>query len=972
MEPPPDGTATDHDAGARMRSTPSDGPGASDTADRPRWHALSAEEVASRVEVDPDRGLDQGEARERLERYGPNRLPEEEGKGPLRRFLEQFHNVLIYILLAAAVFTAFLGEWIDTGVIAAVVLVNAIVGFVQEGKAEQALEGIRALLSLEATVVRGGRRRTIDAEELVPGDVVRLGSGDRVPADLRVVSVRNARVDEAVLTGESEAVEKAPDPVDEEALTGDRRSLAHSGTLVTSGRITGIVVATGPETEIGRIGEMVSRVEKVTTPLLRDIDRFGKQLSVAIVLGAVGIFFVAWLLRGFPPADAFLAVVALAVAAIPEGLPAILTIILALGVQRMARRNAIIRRLPAVETLGSVTVICTDKTGTLTRNEMAVERVLLAHGDWKVTGSGYLPEGGFRRLGEVGDEEGTAEDPGSDLVLMDAVRVGLLCNEAEFSDPEPEEDGSGSRKGRKTGAGEAGRILQGDPTEGALLVLAEKAGLERRREEEERPRLDMIPFESERRWMATLNRWPEDGDPGGGAAAGNGDGSARLLVKGAPERVLEMCRDVRTPEGVEPLDAGAWEERMETVAGEGHRLLALAMGPAPGGDGLSPESVGEELTLLGVVALMDPPRPEAIEAVEICRAAGIRVMMITGDHATTGRSIGARMGIGDGERVLTGAEIERADDDELRENLADHDVIARASPEHKLRIVRLLQEQGQICAMTGDGVNDAPALKQADIGVAMGIKGSEAAKGASEMVLADDNFASIERAVEEGRTVYDNLKKTILFILPTNGAEALIVLAAVTIAFAELPITPAQILWVNMITAVTLALALAFEPPEPGIMDRPPRDPDEPILSRFLLRRIVYVSVVVAVGCIALFQWELARGVGIDYARTSVVNALVAAQLWYLFTCRFKWRPSIGWNALVGNRAVLVAAGLLLVFQAAFTYLPVLNTLFRTEGLDAVSWAPVLSVGLGLYVIVEAEKAWGRRRMREEGDARDR
>lgn len=897
--------------------------------DRPAWHAMEAQAVADELDTAIERGLDPDEAQRRLEEHGPNRLPEEEGESALARFFKQFHNVLIYILLVAAVFTAFMGEWIDTGVIAAVVLVNAIVGFVQEGKAEAALEGIRDLLSPEATVVRGGSRQTIDAEELVPGDVVRLESGDRVPADLRVVRARDARVEEAILTGESEPVPKDPDPVDTDALAGDRSSMVFSGTLVAAGRITGVVVATGQDTAIGQIGEMVSKVEGVSTPLLRQIDRFGRHLSIAIVAASLAIFFFAWLVRGFTPADSFLAVVALAVAAIPEGLPAILTITLALGVQRMAERKAIVRRLPAVETLGSVTIICTDKTGTLTRNEMAVERVLLAHGEWEVTGSGFIPEGEFRWDGE-------ARDPDEDDILVSLIRVGLFCNEAEFS-PAPE--------------GQDAPVLHGDPTDGALLILARKAGLDRDQEEESNPRIDLIPFESERRWMASLNRM--DGD------------QPRILIKGAPEAVLEMCDTVRTPDGEEELDPQEWLERVEDVAGQGYRLLALAEKDATeGADGLQVEDVESGLTLLGITGLMDPPRPEAIESVEKCRAAGIRVMMITGDHAITARSIGERMGIGDGTKAVTGSDLEAADGEEFRNLVRDHDVMARSSPEHKLRIVRALQEDGAVCAMTGDGVNDAPALKQADIGVAMGIKGSEAAKGASKMVLADDNFASIERAVEEGRTVYDNLKKTILFILPTNGAEALIVLAAVALALSEFPITPAQILWVNMITAVTLALALAFEPAEEGIMERPPRDPGEPILSAFLLRRVAYVSVLVAVGCLILFNWQLSRGVDLGYAQTVVVNSLVAAQLWYLFNCRFQWRPSIGWNALVGNRAVLVAGGLLVVFQGIFTYLPLSHTLFGTQPLSLVSWGPVLAVGLLLYLVVEAEKAWGRRQIR--------
>ena len=922
-----------------MSETPKESPRA--------WHALPSDEVTGTLEVHPRTGLDPAEVARRLETYGPNRLPEEARENPFLRFLKQFRNVLIYVLLAAAVFTGVLGEWLDTGVILLVVLVNAVVGFIQEGKAAEALEGIRSLLSPTATVLREGKTREVDAADLVPGDVVKLESGDRVPADLRVVSALNARVEEALLTGESEPVEKSTDPVGEDTLPADRFSMVFSGTLVTSGRLTGVVTATGTETEIGRIGTMVSRVEGVTTPLLRQIDRFGTQLSVVILVASAGVFFLGWQIRQMEASDAFLAVVALAVAAIPEGLPAILTITLALGVQRMARRNAIIRRLPAVETLGSVSVICTDKTGTLTRNEMAAERILLAEAAIRVQGEGYAPVGQFHASPDPeggGDEAGPELDPAGHDVLLRLARVALLCNEASFLD---EADG---------------RILQGDPTDGALLALGERAGLDPDNELERWPRLGVVPFESERRWMASAHRVP------GAEATG---ATRRLLLKGAPERILDMCGDVAAGEGeTTALDRKAWDRRMETVAGLGYRLIALAEASDEDADR---ETTGEDLaaevetlggegrfTLLGIAALMDPPRSEAAEAVATCLAAGIRVLMITGDHAATARSIGARLGIGDGTRALEGSVIEQASDAELRAALAEHDVVARAGPEHKLRIVRELQAGGQVCAMTGDGVNDAPALKQADIGVAMGIKGTEAARSASEMVLADDNFASIERAVEEGRTVYDNLKKTILFILPTNGAEALIVLAGVALALGEFPITPVQILWVNMITAVTLALALAFEPTEPGVMLRPPRDPGEPLLSRFLIRRIAYVSVFVSTGCLLLFQWELGRGSDPDYARTAVVNALVAAQLWYLFTCRFQWKASVGWEALVGNRAVLVAAGILVVVQGAFTYLAPFQLLFSTQGLHLSSWIPVLGVGFFLYVAVELEKAAGR------------
>jgi magnesium-transporting ATPase (P-type) len=896
--------------------------------DRP-WHALAADDTVAALATDARSGLSAADAAARLEEHGRNRLPEEPGQSPLIRFLKQFHNVLIYVLIVAAGFTAFLGEWIDTGVIIAVVIVNAVIGFVQEGKAERALEEIRRMLSLTADVVRDGRRETVDAELLVPGDIVLLESGDRAPADLRIISMRDVRVEEAALTGESQPVAKKAGPVEEDALLGDRRSLIFSGTVLASGRLRGVVVATGEDTEIGRIGEMVSRVEKITTPLLEKIDGFGKQLSIGIVaLGAV-LFLFGWLLRGYALDEMFLVVVSFAVAAIPEGLPAILTITLALGVQRMGRRNAIIRRLPAVETLGSVTTICSDKTGTLTRNELMVGRVLLDERTLSVTGSGYSPRGEISSDGsdvagsDLAGAAGAAGDA-SDSV-RDLARAAVLCNDAELS------------------TGDDGAVVpHGDPLDAALLVLAQKAGLDPGEVRSRHERIDSIPFESANRFMATLERAV--------------DGNAHIYVKGAPERVLEMCRP--------DVDVAAWHERIDAAAAEGYRMLALATKPAAAAAALQPDDVTDGLTLLGAVGLMDPPREEAIEAVAECQRAGIRVVMITGDHALTARSIGARLGIGDGDSVITGKEVEAADDDALVELVKQHDVIARASPEHKLRLVRALQSLNEVVAMTGDGVNDAPALKQADIGVAMGIKGTEAAKSAAEMVLADDNFASIEVAVEEGRTVYDNLKKTILFILPTNGAEALMVVTAVAFALAELPITPVQILWVNMVTAVTLALALAFEPTEPNIMERPPRSRGEPILSHYLLMRIGYVSVIVAAACIGLFLLELNAGTPADQARTVAVNALVTAEAFYLFNCRFIWRSSVGMRSLSGNNAVWIAIGLLVVFQLAFTYLPIMNLWFGTAPITPLDWLWCAVLGASVFSVVEVEKRVGRRRLR--------
>ncbi len=880
------------------------------------WHALSAavalERTASRRS-----GLTEDEVRARLAQYGPNRLKPPARRGPLVRFLLQFHNVLIYVLLGAAAITAALGHWVDTGVILGVVLINAAIGFIQEGKAEKSLDAIRRMLSLHAMVLRSGRRREIAAEALVPGDIVLLASGDKVPADLRLVEARSLRIDEAALTGESLPAEKSIDAASAQAPIGDRLSMAYSGTLVTYGQGVGVVVATGDQTEIGRISEMLAGVEELTTPLLRQMATFGRWLTFAILAFTALAFVFGITVRDYTLAEMFLAAVALAVAAIPEGLPPIMTITLAIGVQRMASRNAIIRRLPAVETLGAVTVICSDKTGTLTRNEMAVERVVTAEQGFEVGGTGYAPHGGFSLDGA---EAAIDAHP----VLIDIGRAALLCNDSSLR----ETSGEWS--------------VEGDPTEGALLALAMKAGIDPAFEAKALPRTDVIPFESEHRFMATLHH----------DHAGHGF----IFVKGAPERVLEMCRAERAGGVERPLHHARWRARMDEVAATGRRLLAVAVRSVPAEHRvLGFTDLKGGFTLLAVLGLSDPPREEAIAAVERCHAAGIRVKMITGDHAATALAIGTRLGLDAGSGALTGVELEQLDDAALERAVAGTEVFARASPEHKLRLVKALQAKGEIVAMTGDGVNDSPALKRADVGVAMGRKGTEAAKEASEMVLADDNFASIAAAVEEGRTVYDNLRKAIVYILPTNGGEAGIVLIAILAGIA-LPITPVQILWVNMVTAVTLSLSLAFEQPEAGVMRRPPRDPREPLVTGFLLWRLALVTAVLVAGSMGLFLWESARALPLEAARTVAVNTLVMGEIAYLFNCRHLRESALTAEGFFGNRYALLAIALLALMQLGFTYLPWMQRLFGTAALDADAWARIGLFGAALFAIVELEK----------------
>lgn len=885
------------------------------------WHSYDINTVFEEVSSSID-GLSHSNVQQRLQKFGLNRLRPTKKKSSFIRFLEQFQNVLIYVLICAASITALLGHWIDSGVIIGVVVINAIIGFIQEGKAEKALDAIRNMLSQTAMVKRDGKFINIPADQIVPGDVVLLQSGDKVPADLRLFKSHELHIEEAMLTGESIPVEKHIQPVVENATIGDRKCLAYSGTLVTYGQGQGVVIATGDLTEIGRISSLLLKVQVLTTHLLRQMATFAKWLTFSIGIIAAITFSYGVFIQGYSAGDMFLAAVGLAVAGIPEGLPAIMTITLALGVQRMAKKNAIVRRLPAVETLGSVTVICSDKTGTLTRNEMTVQTISTGAGVCKVSGTGYDPHGNFM----LNNHEVTTDDfP----LLHEVAQAALLCNDASLSEVDNQWQ------------------IQGDPTEGALVTLAHKAGLEHSYYQHLYPRTDGIPFESKHRFMATLHH----------DHAGHGF----IYIKGAPERVLEMCNQQRMRGEDVLIDKVYWENCMHDMASSGQRLLAIAFKPANSEmQSLNYKDIESGLTLLGIVGIIDPPRQEAILAVQACQSAGIQVKMITGDHAITARAIGKQMGIGDGITVVNGTQLETYNEEQLQDAVQRSDIFARVSPEQKLQLVSALQAAGEVVSMTGDGVNDAPALKRADVGVAMGLKGTEVAKESAEIVLTDDNFASITHAVKEGRTVYDNLKKSILFVLPTNGGEALTIIVAIVMG-KMLPITPAQILWINMITAVTLALTLAFEPPERNVMQRPPRSPREPLLSGFLIWRIIFVSLILVIGTFGLFLWERNHGASIELARTVAVNTLVMFEIFYLFSARFLVAPSLTFEGLFGNRYILYAIGLLLLIQLAFTYLDLMQLLFATSAMNTDAWLRVIAVSSSVFILVEIEKLFLRK-----------
>ncbi|KAA9393522.1 HAD family hydrolase [Kocuria coralli] len=885
-------------------------------------YALPAEAVREQLGVDPDRGLGSHDVETRRQQAGPNRLPDPPRDNAVVRFLRHFNDVLIYVLLVAAVLTGILQEWVDMAVILVVVLVNAAIGFIQEGRAEKALEGIRDMLSATASVKRDGSWSTVDAEDLVPGDVVRLSAGDKIPADIRLLDAANMTSEESALTGESVPAEKSVPEVAEGAALGDRTSMVFSGSMLASGAGAGIVVETGPTAEIGRINEMMSEVETLETPLTRQVAVFSKWLSLGVLVVSVALVLVGWLVHGTDLLELLLAAVGFAVAAIPEGLPALITITLALGVQAMARQKAITRKLPAVQTLGSVTTICSDKTGTLTKNEMTVVRGVVGDLEFEVSGSGYDPHGSVTAGGQNLGLDHPALRP-----LAEAMGA---VNDADLVEDEE------------------GWKVVGEPTEGALRSFAAKLDLDR----SSIGRRAVLPFSSDYKFMAATLELP------------GGDGAC-VMVKGAPDVLLSRsASQIDASGGARDLDREGWERRIQDLSDQGLRVLAAARRPARDGDtdALTPESLGQELQFVGVVGIVDPPRSEAITAVKACQEAGIVIKMITGDHAGTATAIARQMGIDDGAGAITGQELEEAGDDELRTLVRTHNVFARTSPEHKLRLVRALQAEGEVVAMTGDGVNDAPALRRADVGVAMGIKGTEVTKESAEVVLGDDNFSTIETAVEEGRRIYDNLRKAIVFLLPTNGAQSLVMLFAVFFGW-TLPLTPLQILWVNMVTGVTLAFAFAFEPAEGDIMKRKPAAAGESIVRLRHIVQIAVASVLISGLTMGVFYWRLGAGDTLESARTVATTVLVAAQVVYLFNVKALETSSLHPRTFLNNKVAWLVVGILTALQLVFIYWPVFHEAFGTSDLQLVEIGMTAAAGVIVFLVMEMAKLiiYGRR-----------
>lgn len=894
-----------------------------------RWHALTVAEVAHSLRSDAQAGLSEGEARRRLQLHGENVLASRTRPAAWRLFLSQFSDFMVLVLLGATVVSAALGELADAATILLIVVLNGVLGFIQEYRAERCLEALRALSAPAAKVIREGRVASVPAAELVPGDVVLLATGDRVPADLRLSETVALEVDESPLTGESVPVAKTTAPVEECLAVADRRNMAFLGTLITRGHGRGLVVAAGRETQMGRIASLIAESEDQTTPLQRRLDELGRWLVLGCGAVCLGVFLLG-VVQGRPVRAMFLTGVSLAVAAIPEGLPAVVTVALALGVQRMSRWGAIVRRLPAVETLGCTTVVCADKTGTLTRNEMTVREVFAGGRVYEVEGLGYAPEGEFR---EAGRRIRASRSP--DLLRL--LEIGLLCNTATLVPP---------AAGRRSKAS-VWRI-EGDPTEGALLVAAAKAGLSRREYERSHRLVTEVPFTAERRRMTSV--WQD------------GSGLALVCAKGAPDVVLERCRSVR----LEGRKVALGPERLaevlrtgERMAAAGLRVLGLAYREErlPTGANSQKDEYWEQgLVFAGLVGLHDPPRPEVKEAIAVARLAGVRTVMITGDHALTAASVAAQLGLAPhGAEVVAGRVLDSLSPRELGELVQRVSVYARVSPAHKLTLVKALQERGATVAMTGDGVNDAPAIRQADIGIAMGLKGTDVAKEASAMVLADDNYATLVRAIEEGRRIYDNVRKFIRYLLTCNVGEVLTMALAVALNL-PLPLLAIQILWMNLVTDGLPALALGLDQAGEDVMRRPPRRAGEGIFSGGLFARIMITGVLIGVSTVGVFLAALQFGLPVDRARTIAFTTLVMAQLIYVFRCR---ETSGGFELhLFGNPALVLAVIVSLLMQLAVVYLPSLGRVFNTVPLRATDWFLVLVAAS--YATMCGDLRWSR------------
>ena len=879
-------------------------------------------------------GLSSVEAARRLADTGPNRLASKPRDPWYVKLWHHASDILILMLVGAAILKAIMGDWIDFTVIVAVIVINITIGLVQEGKAEAALDAIKGMLSSTATTLRDGAWVEIDAETLVPGDIIRVRPGDRVPADARLIEATNLQVEESALTGESVASVKSASSVSPDANVGDRTSMLFSSTLVVAGTGLAVVTSTGSRTEIGHIQEMIADAEHIDTPLTKAMAAFGRKLALLVLVLAAVMAIIGFFLHNRTGGDLISTIIGFAVAAIPEGLPAMVTITLALGVQAMARRNAISRHMTSVETIGSVSTICSDKTGTLTQNEMTVREVITRHGTYLVTGNGYSPDGEIDYLGD-GSQAGQTRD------IRALGKVMELCNDAQLT-RELDPAGAGVSGGRWK--------LVGEPTEGAVYVFGRKSGVDTTGWK----RVAEIPFDSATKYMATISEDP--------------DGDRWIMVKGALDAVSRRCTTQLAADGrtLEPFDADFWNAKMDELAAQGLRVLAGAHHDIEDHISTFDEGGPTGMTMVGIVGIVDPPRPEAIAAIAEARNAGIDVTMITGDHAGTAKAIALEMGITDSPDAptLTGAQLEAMSDGQLREVVRDVHVYARTSPEHKIRIVRALQSHGEVVAMTGDGVNDAPALTQADVGVAMGIKGTEATKEAADIVLADDNFATIERAVAEGRRIYDNIRKAILFMLPTNGAQALVLLTATLLGWALLPLAPVQVLWVNMVTSVCLSLPLATEIAEPDVMNRPPRDPKTPLLTRDFLIRVLLVSLLIGGATMLMFWLGMNRfGMALPQAQGLAVTMLTLGQVAYLFNCRFLGRSSITPAVFRNNRVIWYSIGALLALTLVFLYTPVMQGIFRVAPIGLREWGFALALAVVIFLLVEALKAFDRWRI---------